>query len=435
MRPFAAIVLEDDRIKAIVPSGETWTPPAASERVDARGRFVIPGLIDGHVHLVHILFSLQISAEELFPLFLAHGVTSVRDTGDEITTQQKLADYAQLHPERAPRVFLGSPLVDGNPAYHPFVSWPMTDPADVPAFVEKMSAVGVQTFKLYVGTSRAVGQALVREAQRRGRWATAHLAWGYTAQEAAADGINSLEHIGSVYEFILPPGTPRWPPPVERAKLAPDKLAALERAVFSAKATVDVDGPEARDLIDSLARHRVAVNPTLVVYRNWMLLRDLESVQTHPDLARIPARLREGWQHTAQASPLDPATRELRTAQFERMKQLTLRLHRAGVELMAGSDTPVQFCPPGGALLQELELLTEAGLTPAETLRAATRNNARALGQSAELGVIEVGKVADLVILSSDPLADIRHTRDIHRVIHAGRVLDPVELLRQVPVR
>jgi hypothetical protein len=435
MRPFAAIVLEDDRIKAVVAPGESWEAPPAAERVDVRGRYVIPGLIDGHVHLVHILFSLQISAEELFPLFLAHGVTTVRDTGDEITTQQKLADYAQRHPELAPRVFLGSPLVDGNPAYHPYVSWPMTDPADVPAFVEKMSAVGVQTFKLYVGTSRAVGQALVRETQRHGRWATAHLAWGYTAQEAAADGINSLEHIGSVYEFILPPGTPRWPPPAERSKLAPDQLAALESAVLAAKAKVDVDGPEARDLIDSLVRHHVAVNPTLVVYRNWMLLRDLESVQTHPDLAGVPARLREGWQHTAQAAQLDPATRELRAAQFERMKQLTLRLHRAGVELMAGSDTPVQFCPPGGALLQELELLTEAGLTPAETLRAATRNNARALGQSAELGSIEVGKIADLVILSSDPLADIRHTRDIHRVIHAGRVLDPAELLRQVPVR
>jgi imidazolonepropionase-like amidohydrolase len=117
------------------------------------------------------------------------------------------------------------------------------------------------------------------------------------------------------------------------------------------------------------------------------------------------------------------------------MKQLTLRLQRAGVELMAGSDTPVQFCPPGGALLQELELLAEAGLTPAEALRAATRNNARALGQTADLGSIEVGKIADLVILSSDPLADIRHTRDIHRVIHGGRVLDPAELVRQVPVR
>ena len=433
MRPFAALVIEGDRIKAIIAPGEKFAAPAGAEIIDARGRYIIPGLIDGHVHLVHILRSLQISAEELFPLFLAHGVTSVRDAGDEITAQQKLASYAGAHPGLAPRVFMCSPLVDGNPAYHPFVSWPLTDPAKVPAFVERMSAAGVRTFKIYVGTSREVGQALVREAQHRGKWVTAHLAWGYSAQDAVADGINSLEHIGSVFEFILPSDTPRWPPPVERAAFSKEALAALERRVMESKAVVDLDSPGVKDLIAAIVKRRVAINPTLVVYRNWMLLRDLESVQQHPDLALLPARLREGWQHSAQALPLDPVTVGLRRRQFEKMMALTLKLHRAGVELMAGSDTPVQFCPPGGALHQELELLTDAGLSPSEALLAATRNNARALGQSGELGSIEAGKLADLVVLDADPLLDIRHTRRIHRVIRAGVVLDPAELLRLVP--
>ena len=435
MKVFTYLVLTGGRISAIVGPGERYRVPDGAEVFDTSGRWVIPGLIDGHVHLVHILRALGVSAEELFPLFLAHGVTTVRDVGDELEAEQQLAAYAAAHPQLAPTVFMGSPLVDGPPAYHPWVSWPVSDPAKVPAFVERLSAAGVRTFKIYVGTSREVGRAVVREGQARGAWVTAHLAWGYTAQEAAEDGINSLEHIGSLYDFILPPGAPRWPPPSERTKLVPERLAALEREVLAAKAHVDVDGPEARALIDSLVKHGVAVNPTLVVYRNWMLLRDLDLVQTHPDLSVVPARLRDGWQHSAQAALLDPATRPLRQEQFERMKQLTLRLQRAGVTLMAGSDTPVQFCPPGAALQQELELLTQAGLTPAETLRAATRNNARALGQTADLGSIEVGKIADLVILSSDPLVDIRHTRDIYRVLHGGRVLDPAELLRQVPVR
>ncbi len=268
MRPFAALVIEGDRIKAIIAPGEKFAAPAGAEIIDARGRYIIPGLIDGHVHLVHILRNLQISAEELFPLFLAHGVTSVRDAGDEITAQQKLASYAGEHPGLAPRVFMCSPLVDGNPAYHPFVSWPMTDPAKVPVFVERMSAAGVRTFKIYVGTSRAVGQALVREAQSRGKWVTAHLAWGYTAQEAVTDGINSLEHIGSVFEFILPAGTPRWPPPVERAAFSKEALAALERRVMESKAVLDLDSPVVKDLIAAIVKRRVAINPTLVVYRN-----------------------------------------------------------------------------------------------------------------------------------------------------------------------
>jgi len=434
MRPIGAIVIERDRIKAILPPGVEAVVPPGAVIIDARGRFIIPGLIDGHVHLVHILRSLGLSAEDLFPLFLAHGVTTVRDTGDEITAQQGLAAYAEAHPEYAPRVFMCSPLVDGNPAYHPFVSWPMTDPANVPAFVDRMSAAGVRTFKIYVGTSRKVGQALVREAQRRDKWVTAHLAWGYTAQEAVADGINSLEHIGSLYEFVLPAGTPHWPAPAERAAFPPGELAALERKVLEGKAAVDLDSPAVRNLIDSIVRQRVMIDPTLVVYRNWMLLRDLELVQQHPDLKQLPARLREGWQHSARAQPLDPATRVLRQRQFDLMKALTLKLARSGVELMAGSDTPVQFCPPGGALQQELQLLNDAGLSPAEVLLAATRNNARALGQSKELGSIEVGKLADLVVLDADPLAAINNTRRIYRVIHAGRVLEPAALLRRVPV-
>ncbi len=166
-----------------------------------------------------------------------------------------------------------------------------------------------------------------------------------------------------------------------------------------------------------------------------MLLRDLPEVQEQPDLRALPSRLREGWLRAAQAQPLDPATLELRRRQFAKLQELTGMMFRAGVELMAGTDTPVQFCPPGGALHQELELLTASGLTPADALIAATKHNARALGEAGQLGTIETGKLADLVILDADPLADIRNTRKIHRVIHAGYLIDPALLLQAVPVR
>ena len=429
LRPIAAVLIRGERIEAVVSEGSAVTIPTGATVVDARGRYLIPGLIDAHVHLVHVLRGMQVTADEIFPLFLAAGVTSVRDVGDEVVAEKFLMNFAAAHPAGAPRVFLGSLLVDGNPPYHQFISWPITDPAKVPAFVEEMSGWGVQTFKIYVGTERPVGQALIREAHRRGKWVTAHLG-KYRPQEAVEDGIDSIEHIASVLDFVLPPEIPRWPTAPERVGMPPAEQAALQRRIGEAKLGVDFDAAPTAGLIAAMLRHKTALDPTLVVYRNWMLLRDQPEVQQHPDLARMPAKLRDGWRQSAAGSPLDPATLALRRGEFAKQKELTGRLHRAGVELLVGTDTPVQFCPPGFALHQELELLVESGLPPAAALTAATRNNARSLGQSAQLGSIEAGKLADLVILDADPLADIRNSRKIYRVIRAGCVTDPVELLR-----
>jgi imidazolonepropionase-like amidohydrolase len=130
---------------------------------------------------------------------------------------------------------------------------------------------------------------------------------------------------------------------------------------------------------------------------------------------------------------LAPATRERRRAEFQKYQELTGVLSRAGVPLLAGTDAPEPYCPPGFALHQELELLVEAGLTPVAALQAATINNARALKQGNQLGSLEAGKLADLIILDADPTADIRNTRKIVQVIHGGIVCDPQTLLKAVP--
>ena len=130
---------------------------------------------------------------------------------------------------------------------------------------------------------------------------------------------------------------------------------------------------------------------------------------------------------------MSPEIADLRRQQMAKLQELTGVLYRAGVPLLAGTDSPVHFCPPGFAFHQELELLVEAGLPPAAALTAATRNNARALNESDRLGSIEPGKLADLVILDADPLADIRNTRRISRVIRGGIVCDPAALLNWCP--
>jgi imidazolonepropionase-like amidohydrolase len=411
MHPVQAIVIEDETIKAVGTPDKPATIPDGARVIDAKGKFIIPGLIDAHVHLVHRLNFAHVTGDEVLPLFLAAGVTSVRDTGDEIVAQTGVAHFAASHPERCPRVFTCSWLIDADPPIHRDIGYPVTDPAKVPALVEDMVAWRVTTLKIYARTGRDVGRKVIEEGHKRGLVVTGHLS-GYTAQDAVEDGIDCLEHIWSVFDFIIPP----------EVKKQPDH-----------RATLDLNNPQAKSLITTLAKRKVLVDPTLTVFRNMLLLSDLEEVQRHPDNALMPERLRTYWDGYRRGQGLAPATRDRRRAEFAKYQELTGLLHRAGVPLLAGTDAPEPYCPPGFSLHQELEYLVASGLTPADALRAATLNNARALKKDDKLGSVAAGKLADLVILGADPTADVRNTRKIERVIRGGLICEPKKLLDAVP--
>ena len=189
MRPNGAVIVDGDRIKAVIPMGQAVPATPGANRVDAKGKFLVPGLIDAHVHLVHVLDFAHVTGDEVLPLFLAAGVTSVRDTGDEIVAETLVARFAAAHPETSPRVFLCSPLIDADPPIHRDIGFSLLDPEKVPAFVDEMAGWGVTTLKIYAGTGRAVGRRVIEEGHRRGFKVTAHLG-PYSAQDAADDGID-----------------------------------------------------------------------------------------------------------------------------------------------------------------------------------------------------------------------------------------------------
>jgi hypothetical protein len=274
-----------------------------------------------------------------------------------------------------------------------------------------MAGWGVTSLKLYVGTPREIGRAVVIEGHKRGLRVTGHLGV-YAAQDAVADGIDALEHIWSVFNYIIPP---------EESK-RPDH-----------RSTLDLDNPKARALIAALAERHTFVDPTLVVFRNMILLNDQPAYSGHPDNAVMPARVLRHWNVYKARSNLRPEMLASRRGEFGKYQQLTGMLHRARVPLLAGTDSPEPFVPPGFSMHQELELLTESGLSPAEALRCATLHNARALGQADRLGTIEPGKLADLVLLDANPLESIANTRAISKVFRGGLVLDPTDLLKAVP--
>lgn len=412
MQAGRTILVRGERIVSVTAPGEPLDVPAEAVRIDGRGKYAIPGLIDAHVHVVHILDYAHVTGDEILPLYLAAGVTSIRSTGDEIVAATLIARHAEQHPESSPQLFTCSPLIDADPPIHRDIGRAVTDPMQVPALIEELERWHVTTLKIYARTGPEVGKAVIEEGHKRGLFVTAHLG-PYTAQQAVADGIDGLEHIWSVFNYIIPPEVTSQP---------------------GYRGRLDLNTPDCESLVAELAKRQVMVDPTLAVFRNMILLPDVPEIRDHPDNALVPQRLRDFWptylQRTGcpQGGPLEDRRRE-----FAKFQELTGKLHRAGVPLLVGTDAPEPQVTPGFSLHQELEMLVESGLSPADALCAATLNNATALRQQEHLGCIAPGRLADIVLLEANPLVDIRHTRRIATVIHLGRVCDPAELLKLVP--
>ena len=411
MLPERTIVIRGSKILSVTEPNSIGPISSDVTRIDGTGKFALPGLIDAHVHVVHVLNFAFMTGDEVLPLYLAAGVTSVRSTGDEIIAATLVSQYADAHPESSPRVFTCSPLLDANPVIHRDVGRAVTDPAEVPALFDELSKWNVKTVKIYAGTSRRVGKAIIEEGHRRGIFVTAHLG-NYSAQDAVADGIDGLEHIWSVFNYSFPPD------------------ATVEAGY---RGRLDLANPKCKSLIDELVKHKTFVDPTLSVFRNMILLPDVPEVRDHPDNAHAPKRLRDFWPVYLQRTGCPQGgSLEDRRREFAKYQELTGKLHRAGVPLLVGTDSPEPNVTPGFSLHQELEMLVESGLTSAAALRAATLNNATVLKQQDHLGSISTGKHADLILLSANPLDDIRNTRQIEFVIRSGVVTCPKDVLKRV---
>ncbi len=345
--PERTIVVRGQQIVAVAAAGEAVDVAKDATRIDGRGKFALPGLIDAHVHVVHVLDFAHVTGDEVLPLYLAAGVTSIRSAGDEIVAATLVARFAAAHPEAAPRVFTCSPLLDAEPPIHRDIGRGVTDPASVPALLDDLQQWQISTVKIYAGTGRDVGRAIVEESHRRGLFVTAHLG-RYAAQDAVADGVDGLEHIQSVFNSSIPPDAAKQP---------------------GHRGQVDLDNSLCTSLVAELARRKTYVDPTLVVFRNMILLADVPAIRDHADVRLVPRRLRDFWpvylRRTGcpQGGPLEDRRRE-----FAKYQELTGRLYRAGVPLLVGTDSPEPQVTPGFSLHQELEMLVESGLPPAAAL-------------------------------------------------------------------
>jgi imidazolonepropionase-like amidohydrolase len=420
----ATVVIEGTRIAAVGPADEVEVPPDATVR-DLSGRYVMPGLVDGHVHFFQSgglytrpdaldLRAARPYAEELrrikarlpdtFRRYLRSGVTSVVDVGGPMWNLdvRARADTTAM----APTVVTAGPLISS-------VSRPSLDEGDPPILqittpaaarqeVREQIAAGVDLVKIWYivedtpADYRPVVEAVVDEAHAADTRVAVHATELETARAAVEAGADVLVH--SVFDRPVDDAFVRLLR--ENDVLYTPTLMVRERyrQVFAQQ--IDLTLPE----------HRIGQKEVLGSLTDPAVLPD----------SLVPVSIR---QRMARAPSVSSDTTAMRNLE---------RLHAAGVPIAAGTDAGNIGTPHGPALFRELELMREAGLTPREVLATATAGGARLMGRD-DLGQLEAGMQADLLVLDENPLTDLTHTRSIHRVVKAGRVFAPDALVPRTP--
>ena len=285
MLPEQTIVVRGERIVAVTPADQVIDLPADATRIDGRGKFALPGLIDAHVHVVHVLDFAHVTGDEVLPLYLAAGVTSDpqhgrrdrgRDAGGAVRRgTSSIRRRASSLAARCWTAIRRSTATSAGPS-------PIRP--RFRALFDELQPWHVTTVKIYAGTGPDVGRAIIDEGHRRGLFVTAHLG-AYTAQHAVADGIDGLEHIWS------------------RVQLRDSAEVSGSRAIAGA---LDLDNPLCEALVAELAERKTYVDPTLAVFRNMILLPDVPEVR---DPSRQRARSRSAARLLADLPASEPAAR------------------------------------------------------------------------------------------------------------------------------
>ena len=414
--PDRTVLVTGGRITAVGPAASVRVP-AGARVIEGRGRFLIPGLWDMHVHT-----SREGRAKWFFPLFLAHGVTGVREMGSYRDSLLYWRRQVQSGAIQAPRVTWSTPMLDGVPP-----SWAhglgVASPAAARALVDSLKAQGFDFLKVYDRLPRDVFLAIADQAKRRGIPFAGHVPQSVTPAEASDAGQRTVEHITeNLYLACLPGGQELLAALLAARAATPPDTAAVRQARDRLREAA-ARGPIADACRPTFARfvaNGTWLTPTLAVTRGAL---SAGEAGEDPRLRFVPPALAERWR--AGAPPPDEVA-------FGRMIEannwrLVAMARAQGVGILAGTDASDEpFVFAGSSLHDELALLVRAGLSPLDALRAATINPARALGRP-DGGTIAPGERADLVLLDADPLADIRSTTCIHTVIAAGRVFGPAE--------
>jgi imidazolonepropionase-like amidohydrolase len=405
------VVIDKNRIVAAGPRKEVKYPRYAPT-VNARGGFLIPGLWDMHVHLVFGDW-FPLSQEISLPLFLANGVTGVRDMGSELDVVQDWRNEIEAGRVLGPRIMTSGPMLDGPKPRFPS-SVAIATPEDGRRVVAELKRRGADFIKLQSLIPREAVLAIADEAHKQEIPFEGHVPDSVRASEMSAAGMKSFEHLIGIFEGSSPE---------EDSFLKGNKTEGRFLATY--------DSARAAALTEILVKNQTWQCPTLVWERGGNLI-DVADYSKDARIKYVPAAWQEKtWKRFIEEIKSGYNTDDLTTRQhfIEKELEVVQSMHRAGVPFLAGTGAPAGVhIFPGFSLHEELQRFVAAGFTPLEALQTATLNPARFFGMEEQLGSVEKGTLADLVLLSANPLEDIANTQKIAAIIANGHYFAHADL-------
>ena len=380
------ILIRGRHIEAIGRTAEVAIPGEARV-IDAAGKAVLPGLADMHVHLLGGWDGISVDMlgyPRYLNALLYAGVTTILDTGNVLPYIQQIRQEIQSGHLDGPQIYFVGPVVDGPDPVWPPISYSVTSASQIPNYIQQLKRAGVNAVKGYTGLSVRLMQSLVREAKKE--------SLGIIVDQGSRNGSPDLIRVG-VKTFAH---LPTLPIPDETVQLIVEQGVSFITTLA---------------VYESFSRRRFSH----LDFLDHPLLHNVMPPWFVEDLLRFANR--EVGADGRAAS--ERATARLRSAQLN-----LKRLFDAGVPSAAGTDSPYPGVFFGEGLHRELELLVEAGLTPLQAITAATRNAAQLMGAGGEWGTLEVGKLANILVVAGNPAEQISDTRKLEVVIRAGRILD-----------
>jgi len=383
--PNSVVVVQGDRIVAAGPRASVKIPDNAKV-IDVSGKFLLPGLWDMHAHFYQAEFG---------PTYLAAGITTAGDVGNDTEFGTGLRNAAKEKRGLGPRMLLAG-YIDGKEGGHGF-DVQVETPEEARAAVQRYKNAGYEQIKIRDNVKLETLKAICAEAHRLGMTVTGHVPRGMNALQAVEAGMDQISHINYVLTGFFP-RRDRNSPPV----------------------TINLNAPNVVNALKVFKEHGTVIDPTDAVLE--LMLRPLNMpIETfEPGLTTVPAELKVQINKKGEAAEQAEGLRMV----LDVLLKITGALHRAGVPIVAGTDVGV----PGHTLHRELELYVKAGMTSLEAIQAATITPARVMKLDNEVGTIEAGRRADVIVLDANPVENISNIRKVRFVMTQGRLFDCAKL-------